>query len=219
MPDRSGVIVLTKVEAIRQLMMDNGGAITLRMLYDNIEKYYPEAKRSSEWQAGLRGVLYRDIGKSFKKLDGSVYALKNFNEFAIDHSYENELVAEKEIIAKVRVLQSKYRKELLKLLRFCPITGIKDKRLLIASHIKPWSLSTTKEKLDVNNLLILSPLYDKLFDGGLITFTNKKEMYISSSLSKETVKMLNIKSGIYEKLPVIGRENYLLYHNNYVFID
>ena len=104
-------------------------------------------------------------------------------------------------------------------LRFCPITGIKDKRLLIASHIKPWSLSTTKEKLDVNNGLILSPLYDKLFDGGLITFTNKKEMYISSSLSKETVKMLNIKSGIYEKLPVIGRENYLLYHNNYVFID
>ena len=129
------------------------------------------------------------------------------------------MVAEKEIIAKVRVLQSKYRKELLKLLRFCPITGIKDKRLLIASHIKPWSLSTTKEKLDVNNGLILSPLYDKLFDGGLITFTNKKEMYISSSLSKETVKMLNIKSGIYEKLPVIGRENYLLYHNNYVFID
>ena len=45
MPDRSGVIVLTKVEAIRQLMMDNGGAITLRMLYDNIEKYYPEAKK------------------------------------------------------------------------------------------------------------------------------------------------------------------------------
>ena len=131
----------------------------------------------------------------------------------------DKLVAEKEIIAKVRVLQSKYRKELLKLLRFCPITGIKDKRLLIVSHIKPWSLSTTKEKLDVNNGLILSPLYDKLFDGGLITFTNKKEMYISSSLSKETVKMLNIKSGIYEKLPVIGRENYLLYHNNYVFID
>ena len=219
MPDRSGVIVLTKVEAIRQLMMDNGGAITLRMLYDNIEKYYPEAKRSSEWQAGLRGVLYRDIGKSFKKLDGSVYALKNFNEFAIDHSYENELVAEKEMITKVMTLQNKYRKELLKLLSFCPITGVKDKRLLIASHIKPWCLSTSEEKIDVNNGLILSPVYDKLFDNGLITFTKEKELIVSSSLSKETVKALNIRSGIYERLPVFGREKYLQYHNDNIFIS
>lgn len=210
---------MTKVEAIKQLMKDNGGAVTLKTIYNEIEKYYPNAKKSVEWQAGLRGVLYRDIGKSFKKLSNSVYAVIDYNEFDFINVDADKLVAEKEIIAKVRVLQSKYRKELLKLLRFCPITGIKDKRLLIASHIKPWSLSTTKEKLDVNNGLILSPLYDKLFDGGLITFTNKKEMYISSSLSKETVKMLNIKSGIYEKLPVIGRENYLLYHNNYVFID
>ena len=108
---------MTKVEAIKQLMKDNGGAVTLKTIYNEIEKYYPNAKKSVEWQAGLRGVLYRDIGKSFKKLSNSVYAVIDYNEFDFINVDADKLVAEKEIIAKVRVLQSKYRKELLKLLR------------------------------------------------------------------------------------------------------
>lgn len=60
---------MTKIEAIRQVMLERGGTATLNDIYENIEKYYPTAKNSKDWQAGIRGVLYREIknNKMFKK--------------------------------------------------------------------------------------------------------------------------------------------------------
>lgn len=52
---------MTKVEAIAAVMKANGGTASLKNIYDNIEQYYPTAKSSNEWEAGLRGVLYRDL--------------------------------------------------------------------------------------------------------------------------------------------------------------
>ena len=211
---------MTKVEAIKALMKAYNGVISLKILYSEIEKYYPDAKKSEEWQAGLRGVLYRDLGKSFKRLDGSLYSLIDYNEIdLLPNFFKDNVVTEKEAVVKIRILQNKYRKDLLQCLKFCPITGISDERLLVASHIKPWRWSSDEEKLDVNNGFVFSPLYDKLFDIGLITFTDKKEMILSSTLSESTIKKLNLKHEIYDDLPVKGREKYLLFHNEKVFID
>lgn len=73
---------MTKVEAIEKVMEDNGGTATLAQIYDNITKYYPTAKDSKAWEAGLRGVLYREIrsNRNFKKLGLSIYALKDYKE-------------------------------------------------------------------------------------------------------------------------------------------
>ena len=211
---------MTKVEAIKALMKEYNGVISLKILYSEIEKYYPDAKKSEEWQAGLRGVLYRDLGKSFKRLDGSLYSLIDYNEIdLLPNFFKDNVVTEKEAVVKIRILQNKYRKDLLQCLKFCPITGISDERLLVASHIKPWRWSSDEEKLDVNNGFVFSPLYDKWFDIGLITFTDKKEMILSSTLSESTIKKLNLKHEIYDDLPVKGREKYLLFHNEKVFID
>ena len=211
---------MTKVEAIKALMKEYNGVISLKILYSEIEKYYPDAKKSEEWQAGLRGVLYRDLGKSFKRLDGSLYSLIDYNEIdLLPNFFKDNVVTEQEAVVKIRILQNKYRKDLLQCLKFCPITGISDERLLVASHIKPWRWSSDEEKLDVNNGFVFSPLYDKLFDIGLITFTDKKEMILSSTLSESTIKKLNLKHEIYDDLPVKGREKYLLFHNEKVFID
>ena len=211
---------MTKVEAIKALMKEYNGVISLKILYSEIEKYYPDAKKSEEWQAGLRGVLYRDLGKSFKRLDGSLYSLIDYNEIdLLPNFFKDNVVTEKEAVVKIRILQNKYRKDLLQCLKFCPITGISDERLLVASHIKPWRWSSDEEKLDVNNGFVFSPLYDKLFDIGLITFTDKKEMILSSTLSESTIKKLNLKHEIYDDLQVKGRENYLLFHNEKFFSD
>ena len=70
---------MTKSQAIEALMKEYNGVITLQIIYNEIEKYYPEAKRSKEWQAGLRGVLYRDVGKRFKKLDEATYAIIDYD--------------------------------------------------------------------------------------------------------------------------------------------
>jgi len=71
---------MTKVEAIKKVMEDNDGVATWEIIYNEIETYYPKAKVSKEWQAGIRGVLYRDIGKNFKKIGDSIFALIDYNE-------------------------------------------------------------------------------------------------------------------------------------------
>lgn len=73
---------MTKVEAIAKVMEDNGGTASLEIIYDNICKYYPNAKDSKDWEAGIRGVLYREIrnGRRFKKIGLSIYALSEYQE-------------------------------------------------------------------------------------------------------------------------------------------
>jgi hypothetical protein len=63
-------------------MEDNNGTASWDILYNNIEKYYPAAKTSVEWEAGIRGVLYREIrhNKNFKKIGLSLFALKDYIE-------------------------------------------------------------------------------------------------------------------------------------------
>ena len=73
---------MTKVDAIKKLMKDNGGVAAWRYIYDNIEKYYPAAKVSQEWQAGIRGVLYREIrnNKNFKQIGFGTFALRKYEQ-------------------------------------------------------------------------------------------------------------------------------------------
>ena len=54
----------------------------------------------------------------------------------------------------------------------CALTGIDIPQLLLASHIIPWKdKSHKKERLNPENGICLSALYDKAFDKGLITFS------------------------------------------------
>lgn len=78
---------MTKVEAIKKVLEDNGGTASLTDIYNNIEKYYPTAKSSEQWEAGIRGVLYREIRnkKLFKKIGLSIYALSDYQEEVKPH--------------------------------------------------------------------------------------------------------------------------------------
>ena len=94
---------------------------------------------------------------------------------------------------KSRIGQGLFRKELIKKYNSsCVITGINEKKLLIASHIKPWAVCTNAERLSVENGLLLSPTFDKLFDCGLISFADSGRILISSQLSTEVVSKLHI---------------------------
>lgn len=95
----------TKVEALKELMGRNGGIASWNFIYDNIEKFYPAAKSSEQWKAGLRGVLYREIrnNKHFKRIGLGVYALLEYEEEKIEniekdkvrmHSYIEGLLVE-----------------------------------------------------------------------------------------------------------------------------
>ncbi|MBR5399089.1 MAG: HNH endonuclease [Bacteroidales bacterium] len=121
--------------------------------------------------------------------------------------------------SKARSGQGKYREQLLEECPFCPITKINDERLLIASHIKPWAASNNKERIDPHNGYMLSPMYDKLFDKGFISFTDDRKLLVSCWLSPKNVSRIGLVAGkFYQDLPVgEDRLRYLDYHRRLVF--
>lgn len=125
---------------------------------------------------------------------------------------ENEL-------RQARIGQGLYREKLLNECPFCPITMINDERLLIASHIKPWAVANNKERIDHKNGFMLSPLYDKLFDRGFITFTDERRVIISNWLSPQNQKRIGLKNNEFFQLLPIDEERkvYLSYHRECVF--
>lgn len=132
---------------------------------------------------------------------------------------ENEDIKKKKEISNARYGQGKYRERLLEQCRFCPFTMISDERLLIASHIKPWAASNEKEKIDPYNGYMLSPLYDKLFDKGFITFTESRHVILSEFISPYTWKQIGLKNRSFMKaLPMDDkRAEYLKFHHQSVF--
>ena len=123
------------------------------------------------------------------------------------------------VIRQARDGQGKYREQLLEQCHFCPFTMISDERLLIASHIKPWAASTDAEKIDPYNGYMLSPLYDKLFDRGFITFTEKRHVILSEFISPYTWKQIGIKNDTFlNALPMDDKRiEYLRFHHESVF--
>ena len=69
----------------------------------------------------------------------------------------------------------------------CTLTGIDLSELLVASHIIPWA-DNVQERLNPENGICLSSLYDKAFDKGLISFTNDQHIIFSVRLKANVGK-------------------------------
>lgn len=100
---------------------------------------------------------------------------------------------DKEVTAKARVGQGKFRQDVMALWSdTCAVTGLDIKMLLTASHILPWQLSNPHQKVDKFNGLALSPNIDKLFDKGFISFDEKGDILIKNSLSTDALKAVGV---------------------------
>lgn len=127
---------------------------------------------------------------------------------------------ERKAIIQSRVGQGAFRKSLFeKYHGRCIITGIDHPKLLVASHIKPWAVSSNKERLSVDNGLLLSATYDRLFDSGLITFDKHGKIFLSSFIGAENTKRLNLSKDMCFNLRISGNMGeYLDYHNDVLFV-
>jgi len=65
----------------------------------------------------------------------------------------------------------------------CALTGIAVRRLLVASHIIPWSENESR-RADPTNGLCLNALHDKAFDRHLITFDEDYRLMVSGILKR-----------------------------------
>jgi putative restriction endonuclease len=63
----------------------------------------------------------------------------------------------------------------------CCISGIAVPRLLVASHIKPWS-TFSDCRLNPRNGLCLSSIHDAAFEAGLITLDKHLQLVVSPKL-------------------------------------
>lgn len=86
---------------------------------------------------------------------------------------------------KTRVNQNVFRQIILANYDYrCAISGINITTLLTASHIIPWS-KNEKERLNPENGICLSPLYDRAFDLGLIGINADYKILLSSQVRKK----------------------------------
>ena len=141
--------------------------------------------------------------------------LKNLEDIITNSTTTGSTTKKQLVLA--RIGQGIFRANLIKEMVCCPLTKVNDSRLLLASHIKPWAESNNRERIDHHNGLLLTPTFDKLFDQGLITFTNPTQIIFSSHLSEKTIELLKLR----EFTPNINhfdlREEYFSYHHQNVF--
>jgi hypothetical protein len=90
----------------------------------------------------------------------------------------------KRVVTAQRVKQSFFRRAVLSSYQGrCCMSGLSEPRLLVASHIVPWSRNK-ENRLNPRNGLCLSALHDKAFDSGFLTLTDDFQIIISKALSQ-----------------------------------
>jgi len=179
-----------KVIELSEIIQRTPGAVAFKLVnFASLDPYHQKR--------GIKGM------KNSGKLDKEIYL--EFSNNWDDLIFESEMLLSKnskkdyseEIIhkelkigtditksVKIRVNQSFFRKVILSTYsNKCAVSNIDLPELLIASHIIPWS-QNKKERLNPSNGICLSPLYDKVFDRGLMTLSDNYEIIFSKELLK-----------------------------------
>tara|TARA_R110000823_G_scaffold295738_3_gene415590 strand:+ start:40604 stop:41305 length:702 start_codon:yes stop_codon:yes gene_type:complete len=121
---------------------------------------------------------------------------------------------DKAVLVNTRVGQGQFRKQLILEWGGCAVTGYRDTRFLVASHIKPWSKADNQERLDPYNGLLLLPNLDKVFDLGYISFEESGAIRVSEQL--EDSASLGINSSM--AIAIADKhQGYISYHRQRVF--
>ncbi len=152
-----------------------------KMLQGKIAQMHqdPNAKGGGNAQKRIRICLNK-----FVDPDQLISTIEGYAEPSEETLAPELTETERSYIRNARVGQGQFRKDLLaKYGGKCPVTGIEQDQLLIASHIKPWKVCTNRERLDSSNGVLLSALVDRLFDKGLITFSEDGFTIVSPRLS------------------------------------
>ena len=98
----------------------------------------------------------------------------------------------------------------------CAVTGLTCPEILRASHVKPWSHSNRRERLDPNNGLLLAAHLDALFDKGLISFDDAGKMLMSSRLLMQERKYFGLPLKL-RRTPDSMLKPYLAHHRDNLF--
>ncbi len=129
------------------------------------------------------------------------------------------------VVTEQRIRQNFFRRAVLSSYRErCCMSGLSDTRLLIASHIVPWS-KDRENRLNPRNGLCLSALHDKAFDRGLIALDDDFRVILSKDLEQRdepfVQQFFHPLAGQVITLPerFVPDINFLARHREVVFVD
>ena len=198
------VIVETKMKEYRRdpeaFFERYGGGPSLG--YDLIDKHgrsYPPAaivQAALGWEDVKGGAKARDSAGRALRLHGFRVVKKgkrlskrptNLDEAT--KRLRKIVETEKSTVSKRRVGSGALRKFALKHKVACEVTGLSDDALLRVSHIVAWS-DDEKNRLNPENIVLLSALWDSAFDQGLVSFDEAGAALFSPKLSKDAKAML-----------------------------
>jgi len=130
------------------------------------------------------------------------------------------------VFTEQRIKQNFFRRAVLASYRGrCCMSGLSEPRLLIASHIVPWSKDKAN-RLNPSNGLCLSALHDRAFDKGLLTVSAESKILVSPQLlsncgNNPLSQALNGLNGMTISLPerFFPQIDFFKYHNENIFLD
>ncbi len=116
-----------------------------------------------------------------RNLDATTPLDDESDELLVPEDYTGET---RRVVTEQRIKQNFFRRAVLSSYRGrCCMSGLSEPRLLIASHIVPWSKDKAN-RLNPSNGLCLSAIHDRAFDKGLITLTDDFKIIVSAELKR-----------------------------------
>src|SRR6266481_5494837 len=166
------------------------------MKLGNFASLDPEITRTGRTGLGNAGSLDKEVWAEFhanweklamecellrRNLDAGAPAIDEADEQLVPEDYTGET---KKVITEQRIKQNFFRRAVLSSYHGrCCMSGLSEPRLLIASHIVPWSKDKAN-RLNPSNGLCLSAIHDRAFDKGLITLTDDLKIVVSDELRR-----------------------------------
>jgi len=117
-------------------------------------------------------------------------------------------------LVNTRIGQGRFREDLIRYWKGCAVTRYPATQFLVASHIKPWRVASSEERLDQYNGILLLPNLDKVFDLGYITFEDDGSIRISSHIEQPEALGLNSKLSIQLSE---SHKHFMVHHRTAVF--
>ncbi len=225
-----------EIIALARILGRTSDAVAMKML--NIASLDPAITSTGRAGLGNASALDREVWDEFHsdwerlavecqllrlQLDQNVVeGVELENDELLPEDFTGET---RQVLTIQRIKQHFFRRAVLSSYRGrCCMSGLSESRLLIASHIVPWSKDKAN-RLNPSNGLCLSAIHDRAFDKGLITLTDDFKIIVSEELKRKVEPFV-----IDVLLPLNGRKieqperfapqaEFIAWHRNELFVD
>ena len=149
-----------RIRELRPLLPPSHSPINKESGFGNQNAYLANVNAQIyELVTGVRGIELRDVGPPNSLGDSAIKQIDDVIQDQIENDLEMDATTKRQSI-DARRGQGRFRERIWHYETGCRLTGIQNPRFLIASHIKPWRVSNSRERLDGANGLLLAPHVD-----------------------------------------------------------